>query len=284
MRSSGWGSVRLWAYPILLAGVALGFDAADRAVPFSILGNGLIDEVCHLTTGALGLLVLACFIDVPPRFYVAGLIASVAIDLDHIPVYLGLLGNQFQRPVTHSLATVLVFAGAAVVSRRHRAVLAGVVTGLVIHFARDIAEGPPGVRLLWPVQDTAWTASFWWFLGMIIAFTAVRLVAVGADIPHRRAHLFRTPSPTHITPPAPIDRLTSGDRFPDPKPEGPDLEGASGTRLSLVPMRARVDGVAGRRVSLTRLSFPRPNGLRSSVVKVSPKVGFSPRSIRSYEA
>ncbi len=202
MRSSGWGSVRLWTYPVLLAVVALGFDAADRAVPFSILGTGLIDEVCHLATGALGLLVLACFIDVPRRFYVAGLIASVAIDLDHIPVYLGLLGNQFQRPVTHSLATVLVFAGGAVVSRRHRAVLAGVVTGLVIHFARDIAEGPPGVRLLWPVKDTAWTASFWWFRGMIIVFTVVRLVLVSAGIPHRRAHLFRTPSPTHATPPA----------------------------------------------------------------------------------
>jgi hypothetical protein len=249
MRSSGLGLVRLWAYPILLAGVALGFDAADRAVPFSILGTGLLDEVCHLATGALGLLVLACFIDVPHRFYVAGLIASVAIDLDHIPVYLGLLGNQFQRPVTHSLATVLVFAGAAVVSRRHRAMLAGVVIGLVIHFARDIAEGPPGVRMLWPVQDTVWTASSWWFLGMIIAFTIVRLVLVSAGIPHRRVHLFRTPSPAHTAPPAPIDRLTSDDRFPDPEPEGPDLKGASGTRLSLAPMRARVDGVAGRRVT-----------------------------------
>ena len=122
---------------------ALGFDAADRAVPFSILGTGLLDEVCHLATGALGLLVLACFIDVPRRFYVAGLIASVAIDLDHIPVYLGLLGNQSQRPVTHSLATVLVFAGAAVVSRRHRAVLAGAVTGLVIHSRGTSPRVPP---------------------------------------------------------------------------------------------------------------------------------------------
>jgi hypothetical protein len=30
--------------------------------------------------------------------------------------------------------------------------LAGVVAGLLIHFARDIAEGPPGVRMLWPIQ------------------------------------------------------------------------------------------------------------------------------------
>jgi len=32
--------------------------------------------------------------------------------------------------------------------------------------------------MLWPVQDTAWTASYWWFLGMVIAFTAARLILV----------------------------------------------------------------------------------------------------------
>ena len=225
------GSVRWWAYPILLAGVALGFDAADRRVPFSLLSSGLLDEVAHLATGALGLLALACLIDVPRRFYVAGLIASVAIDLDHIPLYLGLLGNQDQRPVTHSLATVLVFAGAAVVSRRHRAVLAGVVTGLVIHFARDIAEGPPGVRMLWPLQDTAWTASFWWFLGMIIAFTAARLVLASAGIPRRRVRLFWTPPASGSLADAPVGRVTSGDRCPGAEPGEPDLEGASEARL-----------------------------------------------------
>jgi hypothetical protein len=71
---------------------------------------------------------------------------------------------------------VVVFAGAAAASRRHRAVLAGAATGLVLHFARDIAEGPPGVRMLWPLQETAWIASYWWFLGMIIALTTAGLV------------------------------------------------------------------------------------------------------------
>ena len=194
MQLGGRESIRKWGYPVLLAGLALGFDAADRRVPFSILGTGLLDEPAHLATGALGLLALACFIDVPRRFYVAGMIASVAIDLDHIPLYLGLLGNEDQRPVTHSLATVIVVAGAAVVWRRHRAVLAGIVTGLLIHFARDIAEGPPGVRMLWPLQDTAWTASYWWFLGMIITFTAVRLILVSVGIPRTRARLFWTPT------------------------------------------------------------------------------------------
>src|SRR5215472_13658660 len=157
MRSGDRGSVRLWAYPILLAGVALGFDTANRRLPYGLISTGPLDEVAHLATAALGLLVLACFLDVPRRFYVAALIASVAIDLDHIPPYLGLLPDRGQRPVTHSLATVAVLAGAAAVSRRHRAVLAGAVTGLVLHFARDIAEGPPGVQMLWPLQQTAWT-------------------------------------------------------------------------------------------------------------------------------
>ena len=225
MRLDGRGLIRLWAVPVLLAGVALAFDAADRRVPFSVLASGPLDEVAHLATGALGLLALSCFIDAPRRFYVAGLIASVAIDLDHIPLYLG-LGNPEQRPVTHSLATVLVVVIAAAVSRRHRAVLAGAATGLLIHFARDIAEGPPGVRMLWPLQDTAWTASFWWFLGMIIAFTVVRLVLVTAGIPRTRIRLFQAPIPAKSSS-QPIGPAPSGDRSPDPRAKGSDREGAS---------------------------------------------------------
>jgi len=74
--------------------------------------------------------------------------------------YLGLMGPQPGRPVTHSLSTVVLVVVAAAAFRRHRAVLAGAAAGLLIHFARDIAEGPPGVRMLWPLSDTAWTASF----------------------------------------------------------------------------------------------------------------------------
>jgi membrane-bound metal-dependent hydrolase YbcI (DUF457 family) len=183
----------MWAGPLLLAAVALGFDALNRRVPFGLLSTGPLDEVAHLATAALGLMVLACFVDAPRRFYIAALIASVAIDIDHIPLYLGLLGDDGQRPVTHSLATVAVFAGAAAVSRRHRAVLAGVATGLVLHFARDIAEGPPGVRLLWPIDGRAWTASFWWFLGMIVLFTAARLILVTTGIPRTRVRLIGSP-------------------------------------------------------------------------------------------
>lgn len=196
MRPADLSPVRWWTGPLLLAGVALAFDAADRRIPFGVWTTGPVDEVAHLATAALGLLVLACFIDAPRRFYVAALIASVAIDADHIPLYLGLLGNQAQRPVTHSLSTVAVFVAAAAASHRHRAVLAGVATGLVLHFARDIAEGYPGVRVFWPLQDTSWMVSYRWFLGMIVVFAAARLVLLGTGFPHARIPVFRTPSPS----------------------------------------------------------------------------------------
>jgi hypothetical protein len=214
VRSALSGRVRWWAGPLLLAAIALAADAIDRRIPFGVWTTGPIDEVAHLSTASLGLLVLARFIYVPRRFYVAALIASVAIDVDHIPLYLGLLGDQAQRPVTHSLSTVAVFVAAAAATRRHRAVLGGVATGLVLHFARDIAEGYPGVRVFWPLQDTSLMASYWWFLGMIVAFAAARLVLVSASLPRTRVAVFRTPAPSDSISCSPDEPTTSGDRRP----------------------------------------------------------------------
>jgi inner membrane protein len=215
---------------LLLAVAALVFDTLNRHVEFGLLSTGPLDEVAHLATAALGLSVLACLADAPRRFYVAALVASVAIDLDHIPLYLGLLGDDGQRPVTHSLATVVVVAIAAAVSRRHRAVLAGVATGLVLHFARDIAEGPPGVRMLWPLDGRTWTASYWWFLGMIAAFTAARLILVGVSVPRTRVRLFQQQPSSGADPGALICHINPGDPGPDRKPRAPDREGDSRTR------------------------------------------------------
>ena len=222
MRSAVLRPVLWWAGPLVLAAAALAFDATDRRIPFGVWTTGPVDEVAHLSTAALGLLVLARFIDAPRRFYVAALIASVAIDVDHIPLYLGLLGNQAQRPVTHSLSTVAVFVAAAAASRRHRAVLAGVATGLVLHFARDIAEGYPGVRVFWPLQDTSWMVSYRWFLGMIVVFAAARLVLVSVGLPHTRIPVFRTSSPSGSFPRSSDGPATSGDRRPGLEPQGPD--------------------------------------------------------------
>jgi inner membrane protein len=230
MRSAVLRPVRWWAGPLLLAAAALAFDAADRRIPFGVWTTGPVDEVAHLATAALGLLVLARFIDAPRRFHVAALIASVAIDVDHVPLYLGLLGNQAQRPVTHSLSTVAVFVAAAAVFRRRRAVLAGVATGLVFHFARDVAEGYPGVRVFWPLQDTSWMVSYRWFLGMIVVLTAARLVLVSAGLPQTRILVFRTPSPSGSIPRSPDGPVASGARLPGLEPQGPDHEAAREAR------------------------------------------------------
>jgi len=242
MRSAVLRSVRWWAGPLLLAAVALAFDAAKRRIAFGVWTTGPIDEVAHLATAALGLLVLIRFIAAPRRFYVAALIASVAIDLDHIPLYLGLLGDSAQRPVTHSLSTAAVFIAAAAASRRHRAVLAGVATGLVLHFARDIAEGYPGVRVSWPIQDTSWMVRYRWFVGMIVVFTAARLVLVSAGLPRTRIPVFRTPGPPGSVPRSRGGPATSGDDRASPEPLGPGSEAAweARSRSSLrSPLRCR---------------------------------------------
>jgi inner membrane protein len=218
MRSAVLRPVRWWAGPLLLAAVALAFDAADRRIPFGVWTTGPVDEVAHLSTAALGLLVLARFIAAPRRFYVAALIASVAIDADHIPLYFGLLGNQAQRPVTHSLSTVAVVVLAAAASRRHRTVLAGVATGLVLHFARDIAEGYPGVRVFWPLQDTSWIAGYRWFVGMIVVFTAARLALVAVGLPRTRIPVFATPSPSGSIPRSPDGPARSPDGIYSARP------------------------------------------------------------------
>ena len=65
MRSAVLRRVLCWAGPLLLAAVALAFDAADRRIPFGVWTTGPVDEVAHLCTAALGLLVLARFIAAP---------------------------------------------------------------------------------------------------------------------------------------------------------------------------------------------------------------------------
>ena len=46
----GRKSIKLWAHPLLLAGVALAFDVVHLRVPFNILSTGLFDEPTHLAT------------------------------------------------------------------------------------------------------------------------------------------------------------------------------------------------------------------------------------------
>ncbi len=119
------------------------------------IAYALIDEPAHLMTCAVVLLAALALTDTKPpwRFVVAALVASMAIDLDHLPGYLGsdVLTGSMPRPYTHSLLMVgiLVALGAAAKSRRHKQVLFGVAFGVGAHLLRDLATGP-GIAFLWP--------------------------------------------------------------------------------------------------------------------------------------
>lgn len=91
--------------------VALAFDALNRQVEFGLLSTGPLDEVAHLATAALGLMVVACFVDAPRRFYVAALVASVAIDLELLK---GASVQPFLRVSWVSALTLAVCAAPAV--------------------------------------------------------------------------------------------------------------------------------------------------------------------------
>jgi inner membrane protein len=151
---------RLASSPLILATTVLLFVAAAIAWSAELVGgstftSGVIDEAAHVLTTLLILWALgrrAC-----ERFLVPALIASLAIDLDHIPGRLGSdwLSAGAPRPYTHSLLTVLVALGAAVVWRRRRDVLLGVAIGLAIHIWRDLSDVAAGAWLLWPVSHHA---------------------------------------------------------------------------------------------------------------------------------
>ncbi len=174
---------------IALAGAVLGLDLFWGVVEGSTghLAYGLVDEPAHLATCAVALLaLLALGSQLPARFVVAALIASVAIDLDHIPGYLGWdwMAGSLARPYSHSLLLVAVFAGLALLSRNRKLRLAslGLAFGVSMHLLRDLATGP-GVPLAWPVSSEIVSTPYAVFAGslalMIGAAAIPRLLAPG---------------------------------------------------------------------------------------------------------
>lgn len=123
---------------------------------------GPLDWSAHLATAVLLLLNLRS--PLPARMLLAALLASVVIDLDHIPHYLGeyFLTEGAPRPYTHSAASIVTALGVAALLRRpgHRAIAVGIALGLTAHLARDIATGA-GIPLLWPLTTAAIRIPFW---------------------------------------------------------------------------------------------------------------------------
>jgi inner membrane protein len=142
------------------------------------LAYALIDEPAHLATCAIALLAFAAVTGrvLSRRFAAAALLASTAIDVDHLPHYLGsdLLTGSAPRPYTHSLLLIAALLALAWTLRGgSREIALGVAFGVTAHLLRDLATGP-GVSLFWPLSTAA--------ISMPYALYAAALLAIGAGV------------------------------------------------------------------------------------------------------
>lgn len=148
-------------------------DAGDQLVGSSPWGQGPLDETAHLLTTLF--VVWAIGGPVFDRLLVPALVASVAIDLDHLPGELGydFLTRGTPRPYTHSLLTIVILLVTSVFWTRRRELLLGAALGVAIHLWRDMAEPGTGVALLWPFSDNSWGYSHAIYLiAMALIFAA----------------------------------------------------------------------------------------------------------------
>jgi membrane-bound metal-dependent hydrolase YbcI (DUF457 family) len=144
----------------------------------------VVDEPAHLATGlvfVLALLTLARSRRAPLSFLAAAIVASVAIDLDHLPGLLGWHGltQGTPRPYTHSLATgVALIAVGALLGGRAKPIAYGVAFGVCAHLFRDLCTGP-GLAPAWPLSGAAVRLPYLAFaVGLIL--TAVAVIAATA--------------------------------------------------------------------------------------------------------
>jgi inner membrane protein len=143
---------------------------------------GALDEPAHLMTAGL---LIAAFLPWRARTVVPWMLAgSVLIDLDHIPFYLwnALAIDGAGRPVTHSLALVLLLALLGAAASRLRRALLGLAAGVAMHLFRDLGTGP-GVPLWWPLGWGSQQIPYAVYLGLLAGVTVVAL-----DRQRRRAH------------------------------------------------------------------------------------------------
>lgn len=158
----------------LLVGAILGLDLLWSIAAGSTghITYGLIDEPAHLATCLVALLAAVSITGgLPsPAFVASALIASVAIDLDHIPAYLGWDGltGSLPRPYSHSLLSVLLLLGIGrALHGKGRQVALGAAFGVAAHLLRDLATGP-GVPLLWPLTEATVALPYMAFAGLLV--------------------------------------------------------------------------------------------------------------------
>ena len=177
-----WRCSNRWVSLSLVVAI-VGVDAVLLRRSFGFAVRALMDEPCHLATALIVLGTMTRWRGRPPSvpFTWAMLIASVAIDVDHLPAELaarGMLYGHLPRPYTHALWLPLLLAVIAVVAARRArpggrgraatvaAVFAGASWGLAAHFFRDVATAP--ISLLWPVSGAWLQVPYGWYLGPLV--------------------------------------------------------------------------------------------------------------------
>jgi inner membrane protein len=165
----------------ILAGV-LALDGVRSRLQFNLLVSGGSDELCHLATACLTLCAAASWPTLLRHRTVvlSALVASVGIDVDHVPLYAGVSHiASGGRPYTHSLATVAVTLAIALTMPRARPVLTGVALGFCLHFLRDIATGP-GLPLWWPISTDNVRCPYVLYECVLLALSACATFRVGS--------------------------------------------------------------------------------------------------------
>lgn len=145
----------------------------------------LVDEPAHLATCVVLLLAIAAVAGgrLPLPFVGAALIATMAIDIDHVPGLLGshLITGGLPRPYSHGLGTLAALLALAAVLKRgpQRQIALGLAFGVAAHLFRDVATGP-GVPLLWPLSDGVVKMPYAVYAASLVALAAILMVR-----PHR---------------------------------------------------------------------------------------------------
>jgi inner membrane protein len=158
---------------------ALGFlliladDALDTSRHWPVPLQALLDEPAHLLTACLVLAAAAA----PRRLatIAAALVATVAIDVDHLLIYSGIgTFGAAGRPPGHSVLLVALIT-AAVAIAGNPAIGAAVGAGLCVHLFRDTFTGP-GVPFGWPFADDAVRGPYVAYAAVLAACAAVATV------------------------------------------------------------------------------------------------------------
>ena len=172
--------------PVLALAAVCALDAVQAARSWPVPVVGLLDEPAHLLTAWLALAAIGCGTRAVAPWVLVG---AVAVDVDHIPLYLwsGPVAHPGSRPVTHSALTVVVLLALAAGTRsRTRTALAGSAAGVVLHLVRDVAGGP-GIPLLWPLDGSDVRLPYGAYLAVLVLATGVAVLQAARQ--RRRSHM-----------------------------------------------------------------------------------------------